>query len=246
MKTIISFLAALAAFSAIPALASIGDHEEDVFSTPKGDLTVIFLGHASLLFKFDGKVIHVDPFGKVADYSGLPKADLVLVTHEHYDHLDPKALDLISKPGTIVVASRSCSGLVKGAIIMANGDSKEIEGIMVEAVPAYNIEHRRSDGTPFHPAGYGNGYVITFGGKRIYIAGDTEDVPEMMKLRNIDMAFLPMNVPYTMSPEMTAHAAKTIRPVVLYPYHYGDTDPRKLTALLKDQKGIEVRIRKLS
>ncbi len=246
MKTIISLLAAMAAFSAIPALALTGDPDEDVFSTSKGDLTVTFLGHASLIFKFDGKVIHVDPFGKVADYAGLPKADLILVTHEHYDHLDPRALALITKPGTIVVASRACAGLVKGAVIMVNGESKEMEGIKVEAVPAYNVEHRRSDGTPFHPAGDGNGYVITFGGKRVYVAGDTENVPEMMKLKNIDIAFLPMNVPYTMSPEMVASAARAIRPAVIYPYHYGDTDTRKLTALLKNEKGIEVRIRKLS
>ena len=128
---------------------------------------------------------------------------------------------------------------------MNNGDVRSIEGLKIEAVAAYNIVHKRSDGTPFHPKGSGNGYIITFGDKKIYVAGDTENIPEMKDLKNIDVAFLPMNLPYTMTPEMVADAAKGFTPKILYPYHYGDTDPSRLAVLLKDPKEIEVRIRKM-
>ena len=128
---------------------------------------------------------------------------------------------------------------------MANGDVKTVQGFRIEAVPAYNIVHEQSAGNPFHPKGRGNGYVITFSDKRVYIAGDTENTPEMKRLRDIDVAFLPMNLPYTMTPEMVADAAKAFKPKILYPYHYGQTDPNKLVDLLKNSKDIEVRIRKM-
>ncbi len=128
---------------------------------------------------------------------------------------------------------------------MKNGDVREVHGLKIEAVPAYNILHQRSPGKPYHPKGDGNGYVITLGDQRVYVAGDTENIPEMSNLKDIDVAFLPMNLPYTMTPEMAAEAAKVIRPGILYPYHYGNTDTSKLAALLKDMKGIEVRIRQM-
>ena len=128
---------------------------------------------------------------------------------------------------------------------MKNGDTRTVQGLRIEAVPAYNIKHMRSPGVPFHPKGAGNGYVVTFGDKRVYIAGDTENTPEMKALKGIDIAFLPMSLPYTMTPEMVADAAKAFRPKVLYPYHYGDTDVNKLKELLKKEKGIEVRVRNL-
>ena len=128
---------------------------------------------------------------------------------------------------------------------MQNGDVRNIQGLTIEAVPAYNIVHKRSNGKPFHPKGQGNGYAIMFGDKGVYVAGDTENVPEMKRLKNIDIAFLPMNLPYTMTPEMVADAAKAFKPKILYPYHYGQTDPEKLVNLLKDSKGIEVRVRKM-
>ena len=128
---------------------------------------------------------------------------------------------------------------------MNNGDVKTVQGLKIEAVPAYNIVHMRSKETPFHPKGIGNGYVITFGDKRVYVAGDTENVPEMKGLREIDIAFLPMNLPYTMTPEMVADAAKAFKPRIFYPYHYGKTDTSKLVDLLKDTGEIEVRIRKM-
>ena len=128
---------------------------------------------------------------------------------------------------------------------MKNGDVQTVKGIRIEAVPAYNIVHKRPNGQPYHPKGVGNGYVLTFGDKRVYVAGDTENIPEMKALRGIDIAFLPMNLPYTMTPEMVADAAQAFQPKVLYPYHYGETDPSELVKLLEGQKGIEVRIREM-
>jgi L-ascorbate metabolism protein UlaG (beta-lactamase superfamily) len=228
------------------AAAAQPRYEKDVIPTAKGDLEITFLGHASLMIAFDGLAIQVDPFGEVADYGALPKADLVLVTHDHYDHLDLKALKAVEKKDAAVVASKSCAPKLPGAIIMANGETRTVRGLTIQAVPAYNILHKRPDGQPFHPRGAGNGYVVAFGDKRVYIAGDTENTPEMKALRSIDVAFLPMNLPYTMSPEQVADAARAFRPKLLYPYHYGDTDPQRLVTLLKGDKDIEVRIRKMS
>jgi L-ascorbate metabolism protein UlaG (beta-lactamase superfamily) len=226
--------------------AAMGKFEEDTIPTSKGNLVLTFLGHGSLMMGFGGKVIHVDPFSQVADYGQLPKADLVLITHDHYDHLDPTALQAILKPGTTVVASRACAGKVKDAVIMNNGDSRTVLGLAIEAIPAYNIVNKGPGGAPFHPKGDGNGYIVTFGDKRVYIAGDTENTREMKALKNIDIAFLPMNLPYTMTPEMVADAAKAFKPGILYPYHFGETDTSKLVKLLQAEKGIEVRIRKMS
>ena len=175
----------------------------------------------------------------------MPKADLILVTHEHGDHLDPAAIKTLSKQETQVVLTKACSQSVTGGIVMGNGDVKTIAGLKIEAVPAYNIVHQWSAGKPYHPEGQGNGYVITFGEKRVYVAGDTENTPEMKQLKNIDVAFLPMNVPYTMTPEMAADAAEAFKPKILNPYHCSQTDPNSLVDLLKDVKGIEVRIRNL-
>ena len=227
-------------------MAVQGKYEVDVLPTSAGDLQITFLGHGSLFFTFNDKQIYIDPFGKVADYAELPKADLVLVTHEHFDHLDLKELAKIQTDQTVVVLTQLCAKQVKGGIVMQNGDQQSVGGILVEAVPAYNIVHTRQDGKPFHPQGDGNGYILTFGDVRVYVAGDTENIPEMKGLQNIACAFLPMNLPYTMTPEMVAEAAKAFRPRVLYPYHYGDTDTSKLQQLLRQGSGIEVRIRKLA
>jgi L-ascorbate metabolism protein UlaG (beta-lactamase superfamily) len=223
------------------------DHfETDTFSTSAGELSLTFLGHGSLLLTFIGKQIYLDPFGKVADYSKLPKADLVLITHEHGDHLDQEALKHIRKPDTALVLTQACLGQVSGGMVMNNGDTRTVEGIPVEAMPAYNIQNLRPDGQPFHPRGAGNGYILTFGDVRVYIAGDTEDIPEMAGLKDIAIAFLPMNLPYTMTPKMVAEAAKNFRPKVLYPYHFGDTDTKELSTLLEAEPVIEVRIRRLA
>jgi L-ascorbate metabolism protein UlaG (beta-lactamase superfamily) len=219
--------------------------ESDTFKTSAGDLKITFLGHGTLMLTFGGKIIHVDPYGSVADYGKLPKADLILITHEHQDHLDLKALGSIRTAKTIVVANPSAAKQLEGSVVMSNGDAKTIEGLKIEALPAYNIVHKRDTGQPFHPKGNGNGYVITFGDKRLYLAGDTENIPEMKELKNIDIAFLPMNLPYTMTPEMAADAVRMFNPKVLYPYHFGETDTSKIVSLLKATPGIEVRIRKM-
>ena len=217
----------------------------DVIKTSSGDLLITFIGHGSLMFAFGGKVIHVDPYSKLADYSKLPKADIVLITHEHRDHLDLVALEKVRRDGTRVVLTGAGAGQVTGGIVMKNGDRTTMEGIMVEAVPAYNIVGKRENGQPYHPRGAGNGYIITFGDKRVYVAGDTENIPEMKGFKNIEIAFLPMNLPYTMTPEMVADASAMLQPRVLYPYHTGDTDIAKLTALMSGQKSTEIRIRRM-
>ena len=219
--------------------------EKDTISTSEGNLVITFIGHASLIFNFNNMVIHVDPFSRLADYSSLPKADLILITHEHGDHCDPDAVKQIRTKNTDVVLTEACTGKISDGIVMKNGDVKTVKGIKIEAVPAYNIVHKRDNGQPFHPKGSGNGYVIHFGDKKVYVAGDTENIPEMKELKNIDIAFLPMNLPYTMTPELVADAAKSFMPKILYPYHYSETDVSKIVDLMKSTKNVEVRIRKM-
>jgi L-ascorbate metabolism protein UlaG (beta-lactamase superfamily) len=219
--------------------------DKDTIKTGGGDLVITFLGHGTLMFNFNKEVIYVDPFSRVADFSALPPADLILITHHHGDHLDPTAIKPIRQEKTIIIGTQKCVQQVEGCIVMNNGDEKTAAGFKIEAVPAYNILHKRESGEPFHVKGEGNGYIITFGDKRVYVAGDTENIPEMKGLKNIAVAFLPMNLPYTMTPEMTAEAAKVFRPGILYPYHYTDTDTNRLVELLKNEKDIEVRIRSL-
>ncbi|UCH92413.1 MAG: MBL fold metallo-hydrolase [Candidatus Aminicenantes bacterium] len=218
--------------------------EKEVIKTNEGPLEITFIGHGSVMLTFKQMTIHVDPFSRIADYSQLPKADLVLITHHHGDHLDPSAVKHIRTETTRVILSQKCSEKVSGGIIMANGDVKTVKGLKIEAVPAYNILHKRSSGEPFHPKGEGNGYVIALGDKRVYVGGDTENIPEMKQLTNIDIAFLPMNLPYTMTPEMVVDAVNAFKPKILFPYHYhfGDTDIRKLENLMKNVEGVDLRI----
>jgi L-ascorbate metabolism protein UlaG (beta-lactamase superfamily) len=213
--------------------------QEDSVKTSGGDLKITFIGHGTLMLTYTGKVIQADPVSMYADYATLPKADLILVTHEHGDHLDIKAIQAASTANTVIIVNPSSAKNLPNCIVLKNGEDRTVSGIKVEAVPAYNLEK------PFHPKGNGNGYILTFGDKRVYIAGDTENVAEIKALKNIDVAFLPMNQPYTMTPEQVADVAKAMRPKVLYPYHFGNTDTGKLVDLLKDEKGIEVRIRNL-
>jgi L-ascorbate metabolism protein UlaG (beta-lactamase superfamily) len=221
------------------------DFEQDIIQTSEGELKMTFIGHGTLMFEFGGKIIHIDPVGRYADYSDMPKADLVLITHHHGDHLDPEVLNMICVEDTEIVLAEKCLEQFDRGIVMHNGDEKEVKGIHIKAVPAYNIKHMRSNNVPYHIKGEGNGYILELGDKKVYIAGDTENIPEMKSLKDIDIAFLPMNVPYTMTPEMVADAAQSFMPKILYPYHYGDTDPQELSKLLKEVKGIELRIRDL-
>ncbi len=238
-------IAAAISLGRVGPAAGVQAFQTDVIKTKAGDLTITFIRHASLIFTFRGKVIHVDPWTKWADYTKLPKADLILITHHHRDHLDLKAIQAIRTPRTVILASALAAAKIKGARALKNGQKARVLGLMIEAVPAYNIVGMRRPGVPWHPKGEGNGYVITFGDKRVYVAGDTENTPEMKALRQIDVAFLPMNLPYTMTPNMVADAARAFRPKILYPYHFGKTDTSQLLALMKGVKGVEVRIRKM-
>jgi L-ascorbate metabolism protein UlaG (beta-lactamase superfamily) len=219
--------------------------ERDVIATSSGDLRITFFGHSSLAFGFNGKEIYVDPFSRVADYTKLPQADVILITHEHIDHMDLQAIAGIRTGNTSVVLTKICARHVADGIVMQNGDARTIGDLAIEAVPAYNLVHKRENGQPFHPQGLGNGYVVTFADKRVYVAGDTENIPEMAALQDIACAFLPMNLPFTMTPEMVADAARAFRPRILYPYHTGDTDVSRLVELLRAEQGIEVRIRRM-
>jgi L-ascorbate metabolism protein UlaG (beta-lactamase superfamily) len=235
------FLLSFCVFNAIAKEA----FEKDVIKTSSGDLEVTFIGHGSLMLQFGGLIIHIDPFSRLADYEGLPKASIILLTHDHADHLDPAALQILRVKNTAIILTEKCADKISGGIIMKNGDVRTVMGIRVAAVPAYNLVHRRENGELYHAKGDGNGYILTFGDKRIYVAGDTENTPEMKNLTNIDYAFLPMNLPYTMTPEMVADAARAFKPKVLYPYHYGETNPSRIVELLKDSHETEVRIRKM-
>jgi len=243
MRTILATLVLLL-FSSLH-LQAAAVIRRDVISTSGGDLELFFIGHSSLIMTYHGKVIHFDPYGKVGNYATLPRADLVFFTHNHADHFDLDALQKIRKPETIIIEPPICAEDVPDGWIMSNGESLKLWNLRIQAVPAYNILRLRKDGQPFHPPGVGNGYVITFANRRIYVAGDTENIAEIKALKNIYCAFLPMSPDSTMSPKMVADVARAIKPKILYPYHYRETDPQELVTLLKDRPEIEVRIRPL-
>ena len=220
-------------------------YEVDVFKTKSGK-TVKFhaLMHASIRIEYDGKEIEIDPVLKLRDksidYSSMPKADYIFVTHEHQDHFDQEAIKQLSVENTMLVTNKQCGDMLRYGTIMANGDSLHIaDDFTVDAVPAYNTTEANKK---FHPKGRDNGFILTIDGLRIYIAGDTEDIPEMSAIKNIDIAFLPCNQPFTMTPEQLVRAAKTVKPKILFPYHYGQTNLSGVSDQLKED-GVEVRIR---
>jgi len=208
------------------------------FNTPLGEIKVKILGHASLFIEWNGKNIFVDPYSEVADYSKEPSADLVLLTHHHYDHLDKEALKYILKKESIVVATKICKEELSQVNALTQGDTFNYKGIDITAVYAYNIKNKNDQGEPFHPRGEGNGYILDFNGYRLYIAGDTEHIPEMKELGEIDLAFMPKNLPYTMSDQMFAEAVKTVMPKQLFAIHYFEIDVPKLKAMMP--QGVEL------
>ena len=219
-------------------------YEVDVFKTKSGK-TVTFhaLVHASIRMEYDGKEIEIDPVtklgNKMINYGSMPKADYIFLTHEHGDHFDKEAIKQLTGGKTQLIANKRCAEMLGYGEIMVNGQSSMFNDIKVEAVPAYNNSEGR---TQFHPKGRDNGYILTIDGLRIYIAGDTEDIPEMQNVKDIDIAFMPCNQPYTMTIDQLVKAAKTVKPKVLFPYHYGQTDVKGIPSQLKDS-GIDVRIR---
>jgi len=220
--------------------------EKDIIKTSGGALEITFIGHGTLMFNFNDLIIHIDPVSSYTDYSKLPDADIILITHQHGDHLNEEAIDLISKSDTEIIVTEKVSQELDGGIIMKNWDKRNVKAIEILAVPAYNLVHKRDNGSPFHPKGEGNGYVLTFADIKVYVAGDTENFPEMDDMPQVDVAFLPMNLPYTMTPEMVADAALRLNPKILYPYHFGNTDTDELLKLLENHKEIQVRIRKMN
>lgn len=210
----------------------------DNYPTRAGELGITMIGHGSLMIDWQDKVIQVDPYSEAGNYAELPQADMILLTHDHYDHYDPKAFNETRKADTVLIGTVPEGQEVSRSIRLKNGEETEWEGIDIKAVPAYNILHGMEPGVVFHPKGYGNGYVLDAAGLRVYIAGDTEPIPEMKELGPVDIAFLPCDLPYTMTEEMLIEAAKTIRPKVLYPYHYNEIDKAKIERALP---GIEVK-----
>ncbi len=229
----------------------------DMFLTDNGTIVRTYcIKHGTVRIQIGNKWIYVDPVTKAAqpvtDYSNMPKADIILITHEHGDHLDTQAISQLMKSSTMPITNQRSNAQLGGdgkSVVMKNGDHLTLAApvrIKLEAVPAYNTG---ADKQQFHPKGRDNGYIINIPAEapgkafRIYIAGDTEDIPELTDIKDIDIAFLPCNLPYTMSPEQLVKAAKTVKPTVLFPYHYGQTDMQQVVKML-DGSGIDVRIRK--
>jgi L-ascorbate metabolism protein UlaG (beta-lactamase superfamily) len=244
MKKMIACILASLGLNMACAQVAKDAYEVDVFKTKSGK-TVKFhaLVHASIRIEYDEKEIEIDPVTKLGNktinYSAMPKADYIFITHEHGDHFDKEAIKLLTGEKTQLITNKRCAEMLGYGEIMANGERSTYNGITVEAVPAYNTSEGR---TQFHPKGRDNGYILTIDGLRIYIAGDTEDIPEMEAIKDIDIAFLPCNQPYTMTVDQMVKAAKTIKPKVLFPYHYSQTPVNQAVMKLAGS-GIEVRIR---
>jgi L-ascorbate metabolism protein UlaG (beta-lactamase superfamily) len=209
-------------------------------ASEEGDIRITPITHASFQLEYGGKVIHVDPTTP-GDYSATKQADLVLITDIHQDHLDLAAIAHVRKAGAPVVAPAAAAEKIENPTVIANGESKTVAGVLIEAVPMYNLQRGPSAGQLFHTKGRGNGYVLTFSAKRVYIAGDTECTPEMRALKNIEIAFIPMNLPYTMPPSEAAGCVKAFKPRVVYPYHYRGQNPEEFKAALTGEP-IEVRL----
>jgi L-ascorbate metabolism protein UlaG (beta-lactamase superfamily) len=207
-----------------------------------GPVKITPIHHATMLIEADGKTIYVDPVSQGFP-EGLPAtADLILITDIHGDHLDPALVAKLTKEGTTVFGPQAAADKLPGAEVIHNGESRQWGAWEIEAVPAYNLKRGPSPGALYHDKGRGNGYVLTHGGKRFYISGDTEGIPEMRALKNIDVAFVCMNLPYTMPPDEAADAVRSFHPKVVYPYHYRGSDLAAFKKALEGS-GIEVRIR---
>jgi L-ascorbate metabolism protein UlaG (beta-lactamase superfamily) len=257
-RSLMRYVSAFVLLSCTAMSVACGAQEKalsgDRIPTDDGVLVVHPIHHATFLMQWNGKTVYVDPVGGGKPFADLPKPDLVLVTHVHGDHFDPATLEAIARAGTqpTIVAPRTVAEKIPQSLrgrtmvrILTNGERTEAMGIAVEAVPAYNTTPGKEK---FHPKGRDNGYVLTMGGKRVYIAGDTEDTAEMRALKGIDVAFLPMNLPYTMSVEMAAEAIREFKPKVVYPYHYRSHDGTKadfgqLKRLVGKDSGVDIRVR---
>jgi L-ascorbate metabolism protein UlaG (beta-lactamase superfamily) len=218
----------IGAAAAPTALRAAPERHPDVYKTAHGEITIQPIGHASFVMTVPGLVIYNDPIGGGERYAGQPAPDLILITHQHEDHYDPKTLAAIVKPGTKLVTNPAVHGMLppdlkEKATAIGNGETTTVSGVKIEAVPAYNTT---KDRLKYHPKGRDNGYVLSIDDKRVYIAGDTEDIPSMRGMKDIFIAFVPMNLPYTMTTDQAASAVAAFAPDYVYPYHYKGTDPK--------------------
>lgn len=217
----------------------------DAFRTTKGALVIHPVQHASFVMGWNGKAIYVDPAWDAALYDKLPPPDLILITDIHQDHMNTAVLEKLVRPTTKIIAPAAVREKLPAALqqvteVLANGAQTTALGARIEAVPMYNLTAER---LRYHTKGRGNGYVVTMGGKRVYVAGDTEGTPEMLALKNIDIAFIPMNLPYTMTVEQAANAVKAFKPKLVYPYHYQGSEVAAFARMVGDKSGVEVRQR---
>ncbi len=236
---------------ALPVLlhADKSNRQADAIQTSRGELRIMPVYHGSVMLEFGGKVIHIDPWSK-GDYTGLPPADLIVVTHTHADHLDRAMIDQLKKPATIIVGppavidTLNCAPACGEVEAISDSERKTVMGIEFDGVTMYNIVRGSAPGKPFHHKGVGSGYILNFGDTRVYFSGDTECTSEMKALKNISVAFIAMSASRTESPTDAAACAKTFKPKIVYPYHYRGSNPQEFADAVKGT-GIEVRIRKL-
>lgn len=228
-----------------PGACAAGKLEGDRVPSADGDIVIHPINHATLALGWKDKTIYVDPVGGAGRFEGLPKPDLILVTDIHGDHLNAETLEAVAGDTTVIVAPAAVAEKLTAKLrtrttVLANGEKKDVAGAGIEAVPMYNLTASRLQ---YHNKGRGNGYVVSLAGKRLYFSGDTEDIPEMRALKNIDVAFVCMNLPYTMTVEQAADAVRAFKPRIVYPYHYRGSDTEKFKSLVGADAGIEVRLR---
>lgn len=241
MKTLfLILLAALISFNGM----SQKKFSKDTLRASSGDVIITFIGHGSLLFQWNEKNIYIDPSSRKADLYQFPKADMIFVTHHHGDHCDPSALKALSQDKTKTFMSSIAHEIWGQGMVLSSGQQVSIDDVGITTVTAYNIINKNEEGEPYHKEGQCNMYVLTLGDLRILVAGDTENTPEMKELKNIDAAFLPMKLPYTMDPSMVVDAVKAFQPKILYPYHYDRKFLPQLEELMTEVPEVELRIRK--
>jgi L-ascorbate metabolism protein UlaG (beta-lactamase superfamily) len=245
MMRIERVLCAILVAASVAALEGQGAVTGDAIKTSRGDLVIHPVNHASFVMAWQGKTVYVDPVGGGERYAQLPRPDVVFITDIHGDHMHPDTLNALVTPGTKIVAPAAVRDALPEPLkprisVLANGEKTTVDGVAAEAVPMYNTTPERAQ---YHTKGRGNGYVLTFGDKRVYIAGDTEPTPEMLALTNIDVAFIPMNLPYTMTVQQAAEAVRKFRPKIVYPYHSRGSDVNEFARLVGSDSGIDVRIR---
>ncbi|SDY51391.1 MBL fold metallo-hydrolase [Citreimonas salinaria] len=245
-RTFLATAAAVGTITVLPFAALAAAHEGNTFQTDMGDVTVHPVSHASFVMETPAGTIYVDPVGDVAQYSDFPEPDLILITHEHGDHYNAETLQALMGENTTLITNPAVSDMLPEGLsadtVLANREQTTWQDVTIDAIPAYNMTEGRTD---FHPEGRDNGYVLTMGDFRVYVSGDTEDIPEMRALEDIDVAFVSMNLPFTMTAEAAADAVKAFQPTYVYPYHYrgrdgGTQDPQAFAEMVGDASEVKM------